>query len=211
MRKDFEMDDYQRFATLAKDSEIDQLKRALAGDAKAKIAIDAKELLSKADRVTAGLRDRAEKGDQAALQTLRSIAAGATTTPAVPKLRGSASAPVNAQASQEKAVRAARAAERARIKQVFASDASKGRERLAAELLAAPEGWAASDIITKLPAVDASLAAKRGAAGGSVWERAYAKVEAHREAGASKVGKPAAANDPWARAYAGTAEQGVAS
>lgn len=177
--------------------ENDLLRRALAGEQSAKDQIEAKDLLKKADKTTLALRDRASSGDKAAMAELRRIAAGTPT----------ASAPTPAatgfsQAHVDKAVAAARAEERQRIRSVFASDASRGREQLAANLLAAPEGWAASDIIAKLPTVDAAMKAKASEESAAIWDKAYAQtpsgqaaarlLAAQEKAGASKPSAKAA-------------------
>jgi hypothetical protein len=72
-------------------------------------------------------------------------------------------------------------AERERMAAVFASSASRGRERTAADLLAFQE-WSAGEIITRLAALpsDAELARQRKANGqaaaGKVWDRAYDRI-----------------------------------
>ena len=90
---------------------------------------------------------------------------------------------------------------------MFASEAAKGRERLAATLLAAPEGWAASDIVAKLPTVDASLKRDANAAADAVWDRARARAQGQVPPAASASESDAL----WDRAWAKVADQrGVA-
>jgi|GEM_PF-3049890 len=87
-------------------------------------------------------------------------------------------------ADVDKAAGKARAEERQRIKTVFASEHSKGRERLCATLLGAPDGWAASDITARLANMPddrqfaAKISAPANAAADAVWARASAKVGA---------------------------------
>lgn len=73
------------------------------------------------------------------------------------------------------------ARERARFAAVFASSASRGRERLCADILTAPEGWTSTEILQKLPGMktDAQMKVKNTnaahASTDSIWDRAYSK------------------------------------
>jgi hypothetical protein len=101
-------------------------------------------------------------------------------------------------------VKAAIAQERARIADVFASPASRGRERGCAALLASPKGWSAAEIVRELPHLptDRQTAANRSAKrGDNVWSKV------HNTGAEEAAGKPGGAvrpegADPWARAYA---------
>lgn len=114
--------------------------------------------------------------------------------------------------------------ERARVTAVFASDASKGRERMCAKLLTSPKGFSASLIIAELP----NLGASRGGSGvgsnvltqcamrrapnpakakaaSDAWAKIYGEMGAEG-AGGSKSTK--SASDAWARVYADLSAKG---
>lgn len=86
------------------------------------------------------------------------------------------------QAEVDRAASKARAEERGRISAVFASEHSRGRERLCATLLAASDGWAASDIVNRLPRLstdaefERKLAEPERARSDAAWDRANAKL-----------------------------------
>lgn len=99
--------------------------------------------------------------------------------PASNKATGTAPSKIQFDAAEKRGV----ARERARIRAVFASEASHGRERLCANLLTTSDGWAAATIISKLPnlSTDAELAAKAKVAhrakADSVWDRAWVSID----------------------------------
>ena len=113
----------------------------------------------------------------------------------------------------DRAVNAAVHSERCRVANVFGSQASHGRERICAKLLAHPAGWASSFIITELPNLAGGNAGKPApkasrqvqaskpapsASASEAWDRAY-----DRAFGKSAAPAPAAAStDPWDRAIA---------
>lgn len=115
---------------------------------------------------------RADNGDHTAAAALARIMAGrasrsADPTPAVaacPSAAGAfTQADIDRAVAQAVAVERnntgrAIAAERARIAKVFGSEASKGRERMCATLLASPKGFAADDIIAELPGLSTGSA-----------------------------------------------------
>ena len=118
-------------------------RAARAGDMTAKRELETRELVNQADNQTRTLRDKAIAGDAASMAALRRLAKGSprpvpATTRALP-------------AQPTPSASAVRAEERQRLKTVFASEASKGRERLCASLLSANEGWTAGQIVAQLP------------------------------------------------------------
>lgn len=107
----------------------------------------------------------------------REAKAAASTTAAKPT--ASQTSPAWAgQAARKIEVDKARAAERERVRAVFASPASKGRERLCADLLSAPDGWSAAHIVAKLPTLALKATARANAKTDAVWEAAYGKGDA---------------------------------
>ena len=138
--------------------ELQLHKAALAGDADAKRAIEAKELLAKADRLALDLRDKAMAGDSTAMANLRQLANGTA---------GKTSKAWDANSNWHTIALAKSDAvdkERERMAKVFASPASRGRERGCAALLTAEQGWSAAAITAQLPSLptDAELAGKQG-------------------------------------------------
>lgn len=95
------------------------------------------------------------------------------------------------QADMDKAVAQAVAGERARIANVFASEPSRGRERVCAKLLAHAAGWSSKSIIAELPSLpnDSAVAARPGRT---------RKVTTIKKAASS----PGAAADSWDKAFA---------
>lgn len=182
--------------------EVDQMRRALAGDAAAKRSIEARDLMAKADRTTSDLRLLAAKGDQAAMATLRNIANGGIPTTI------HAAAPSNSAADRA----AGGYAERQRFATVFADARSHGRERGLVNLLASERGWSAAAIIAQLDHLPMDGAAapraiapskpskpsKSQAAQDAAWDRAHgnARVEASKPAPLSHT------DAAWARAHA---------
>lgn len=173
--------------------ELDVHKRALAGDAKAKAKLEAKELLAKVDARTLDLKTRASEGDSAAMATLRAMASGSTSTAAAPATRAASGGITRADVQRAEA--AATMAERKRWADVFASDVSRGRERGCANVLAMPQGYSAATIINEARSSDA----KARASSDSTWDKANA---AAGRTGDPDQGKAAADSDPWAKAYA---------
>lgn len=117
------------------------------------------------------------------------------------------------QANVLSAVSLAVSRERSRISAVYASPASKGRERGCATLLSSDKGWSASVIVAQLPLLPTDKAQeadkrKRGnAKADAVWDRANANIgrTAPPKSSAQSNAAPAAAAasaDPWERAYA---------
>lgn len=183
-------------------AEIELRDRALAGDTAAKRTLEARELLTQADKATIALRDRAVAGDAAAMATLRRIAGGTA-----PAAGNSAPAPANVSAQIATAAAQAKATERARWSQVFASQHSRGRERGCAAILSSGK-WTAEEIVRELPHLptDAEAKAKSGAtaskAAGDRWDKARAKVTKPAEPSApAAAAKAPDATDRWARAY----------
>lgn len=145
---------------------------------------------------------RAKAGLPAACATSTPRAAATSTTPAA---RAGATTPAWLQ------VDLALKAERKRTEDVFASAASRGRERSAVIMLTGEPKTSAADIIARLSglATDAHFAgirsdasaATRQATANATWERAY-----DRAFGKSPAPAPAAAStDPWDRAIANIA------
>lgn len=102
--------------------------------------------------------------------------------------------------------------ERRRVDEVFASPASKGRERGCATLLTADKSWTSAAIIAELPSLPTdkeleSADRKKGQAkADAAWDRANAKIgrTAPPKSSAQSDPAPAAAAasaDPWKRAY----------
>ena len=142
---------------------------------------------------------REKAGLPAACATSTPRAAATTTTPAT---RAGATTPAWFQ------VDLALKAERKRTEDVFASAASRGRERSAVIMLTGEPKTSAADIIARLSglATDAHFAgvrsdasaATRQAAASAAWDRSY-----DRAFGKSPTPAPAAASiDPWDRAIA---------
>ena len=196
-------------STSLRTTETDLLRRALAGDQKAKNEIEAKDLLAKADRAALDLRHRASNGDQAAMNQLRQLANGM----AAAGVRPTASSPSPAAVGIART--AAAKAERKRWADVFASEHAKGREHGCAALLANDKGWSAAQIIAELPSLptDSERAAgERRANADAAWNRARERVDADRAAKSPTAGRVLAAQakakggqaseDRWAKAYA---------
>lgn len=183
-------------------AEIQLRDRALAGDQKAKCELEARQLRIDTDNVTRALHDKAARGDMAAMDSLRRIAAGRA-----PAAGGAAPAPANASAQIATAAAQAKATERARWTKVFASPHSRGRERGCAAILSSGK-WTAEEITRELPHLptDAEAKAKSGAttskAAGDRWDKARAKVTKPAEPSAPAAAAEAPdATDRWARAY----------
>ena len=110
----------------------------------------------------------------------------ASAAPAPPRQPAAAVSVGHSQAALDQAIAKARSEERARFAAVFASDASKGRERACVTLLSAPQNWSASAIVAELPHLpkDADLAAdaarKKQAEIAASWDRVYDAVFAGR-------------------------------
>lgn len=125
---------------------------------------------------------------RAALPQVAHAGAVASTTPAAKRQASVArSAPLpQASADMAGAACAARLAEQSRWMRVFAADASRGRERTCARLLADEAGWDAASILAELPNLptDAQLAADRRRhkldRDAQPWGRAYPRLRERR-------------------------------
>lgn len=107
-------------------------------------------------------------------------------------------------AERPRATLAGAGAERARWAKVFASPASKGRERVCATLLAADKGWTADRIIAELPHLPTDQrASANDARSDGVWANAWGAREAEQDT------KPDKSPDPWAKAYGADGSEGA--
>ncbi len=116
-------------------------------------------------------------------------------------------APQVTQADVNRAANMAAAQGRARAEAVYASENSKGRERVCAKLLASPRAFSAQAIIKELGNLptDRDLAAKArqtATEADAGWDRAYRAAPAKAQSTATASSE---ADDGWARAYRGTA------
>lgn len=140
------------------------------GDEDAKRELEVRDFTRQANDRTFELRDKAVKGDKAALDELKLRGKG-TPAASTPAAKSSSASPAEVVLARS----ASTNAERARWVAVYASEHSKGRERCCATLLGADKGWSAAEIIKQLPELptDREHAAKSSQAiSDAVWERA---------------------------------------
>lgn len=140
-----------------------QAKRAAGG------VIDAGDVAI----ILAHQRDRAAA--RAAGEPLPTVAAAApkARAPAAPKITGA-----HVQAAEDRG----KSTERKRWADVFASEASRGKEQACATLLANSANWSAAQILKNLAAMPTDTAradmqrAAKAKAGAAVWDRALASI-----------------------------------